>query len=520
MKHLFFSIALVLVARLGYGQTATGNAEYADDAFRYSNFTQSGTARFRGLGGNQAALGGDASNVSGNPAGLGFYNRSELSISPSINLTSNKSTFLGSTATATNSNVNVAQFGVIFSGRGSNTNSTLRRSNFGITYSQSVNFSEQIIASGVNQNTNASIVQPFINSSNAAGDSEGDLADAYDDNTGQADFIEAAAYRLFLINPTDLGTQGSGPPYTRFDNNVPLSQRAVINRNGAHSQWTLAYAGNFNDKFYVGGSLALTRLRSTYDYTLTEAPIGGNYFNNYGENQLLTVTGNGVNASLGAIYKIDPSFQVGATVISPTFTGINETFDRSLFISPKQTIQANSTTVGIPTNEFDYSITSPLRASAGATYFFGSGKGGFITATAEYVGYSGIRANTSDPGANAQDFRDGVKYNIRQTYQDAINFRAGAEVRAGLLRLRAGAAYMPSAYKLDLDRVAKTDRSTVLLSAGLGLRNQRFFADASGSYAATKTGFSPYVLPSDADTPTIATTQNRTNVTLSFGVFF
>ncbi len=534
MKHLFFPIALVFVTTVSFGQS-TGYADYADDAFRYSNFNQNnGTARFRSLGGNQTALGGDASNVFGNPAGLGFYNRSELSISPSLNLTSNKSTYLGGITTATNSNVNIAQAGIIFAGGSNSGNTTLRRSNFGITYSQSTNFSEQVIGAGTNRNTNSSIVQPFINGANygtnGKGYSEADLDNGYNPTTGQADFTEAAAYRLFLINPTDLGANGSGPPYTRYDANVPLSQRAVINRSGANSQFTLAYAGNFNDKFYIGGALALTHLKYTSDFTLTEAPIGGVTFNSYGQNNYFTVTGNGINLSVGAIYKIDPSLQVGATVISPTlFTGINETFDQSVFASPKdhklaQLYATNkiSNTIPIAGNDFTYNLTTPLRASAGATYFLNNGKIGFLTATAEFVGYGGMRSNTTafSNSADNQDFHDGVKYNVGQTYQNTVNFRAGAEIRAGLLRLRAGAAYMPSAYKLDLDRVAKTDRSTLLLSAGLGIRNQRFFADASGSYTTTKNGFGPYVLPNDADSPTVATTQNRTNVTLSFGVFF
>lgn len=532
MKHLFFPIALVLVTTFSFGQS-TGFADYADDAFRFSTYTQNGTARFRGLGGNQTALGGDASNVFGNPAGLGFYNRSELSISPSLNLTSNKSTYLGGITTATNSNVNIAQAGIIFAGGSNSGNTTLRRSNFGITYSQSTNFSEQVIGAGTNRNTNSSIVQPFINGANYGtnekGYSEADLDNAYDPTTGQAQIAEAAAYRLYLINPTDLGTKGSGPPYTRLDANVPLSQRAVINRSGAHSQFTLAYAGNFNDKFYIGGALALTHLKYISDFTLTEAPVGGVTFNSYGQNNLFSVTGNGVNLSVGAIYKIDPSLQVGATIISPTFTGINESFNQSLLASPKdpKLIAAYSSaktpnTIPIAGNDFEYTLTTPLRASAGATYFLNDGKLGFLTATAEYVGYSGMRGNTTGYNNSAanQDFHDGVKYNVKQTYQDIVTFRGGAEIRAGLLRLRAGAAYIPSAYKLDLDRVAKADRYTLLLSAGLGIRNQRFFADASGSYNTTKSGFGPYVLPNDADSPTVATTQNRTNITLSFGVFF
>ena len=39
-----------------------------------------GTARLMGIGGTKTALGGDIGTISGNPAGLGFYNSSEFSI--------------------------------------------------------------------------------------------------------------------------------------------------------------------------------------------------------------------------------------------------------------------------------------------------------------------------------------------------------------------------------------------------------------------------------------------------------
>ena len=524
-KQFFFSVTLVLLSPLAFGQGAA--FDYADDAFRYSDFSQSGTARFRGIGGNHAALGGDASNLFGNAAGLAFYNRSELSISPTFTSVSNQNTFLGGQTNSTGGKVSVGQFGLVLAGRNSNS-SRWKRTAFGVTYSQSANFFDYLDARGLNINPNSSIAQTYINGANSAKYSEDELSKSFYPTDRRADFKEAAAYGLFLINPTDLGANGSGPPYTRFDATTQKDQRATLSRSGAHSQWTIAYAGNLDDKLYIGGSIALTRLKYASEYIFLETPVNGRVFSNYGQVNRLNVTGNGINASLGLIYKLSPQLQVGATVNSPTFSSANEAFSQTLTAVVKSpnpngiTLKTNSVDVIDPSNNFAYSLQTPLRASGGATYFLGSGKIGFITATAEYVGYQGMRVRTS-AFSNQQDnvdFRNDVKGFVQETYQNVVNLRAGAEIRAGLVRLRAGVGYLPSAYKIDLDRVAKSNRDKLLLSAGVGVRNDRFFADLSGSYLTYKSGFSPFQLPNDVDTPTLATNNRNTNLMLSFGVFF
>lgn len=521
-KYLF-SALLLSCAGLTYGQGPA--ADYADDAFRFSDFSQTGTARFRGLGGNQAALGGDASNIFGNPAGLAFYNRSELSISPSFNLVNNQNSFLGGQTSSTGSKFNIGQLGLVLAGN-SNSQRRWRRTAFGVTYSQSANFYDYVDARGTNRNPNSSLAQTYINEANAGNYSEAELSDDYDRASNTVSFREAGAYRLFLINPTDLGANGSGPPYTRFDATLAKDQRATLSRSGSHSQWTIAYAGNLDDKLYIGGSIALTRLKYASEFVFLEAPINGRYYIDYSQINRFDVTGNGVNATLGIIYKLNNDLQIGATVVSPTFSSAREVFAQTLVVNPTSLINLggnpNRVDVTSPYDNFDYSLQTPFRASGGATYFLGKGKIGFITATAEYVGYGGMRVRTSyfSSQQDNTDFKTDVRGIVQSTYQNVVNLRAGAEIRAGLLRLRAGVGYLPSAYKVDLDRVAKTDRDKLLLSAGLGVRNERFFADLSGSYLTYKTGFTPYQLPSDIDTPTVNTNNRNTNVMLSFGVFF
>lgn len=510
-------------------------AEYADDAFRYNDFVQQGSARFRGVGGNHVSLGGDASNIAGNPAGLGFYNRSEFTFSPSINLLSGKNVYLGSTTNASKTNLNIGQASLVFAGETSS-NSSLRRSSFGISYSQSLNFSDNIDAQGRNNNTNSSFLNeylPGINSDDPINTRERVFSQGFDANTASARFPEAALYGLFLINPTVYGATPANPngtvdtngaPYFNNDLSLQRNQRVTANRSGANSQWTFAYGSNFNDKLYLGISANVARIRYDSEITVRESPINGD-FDNYGRTNNLAVTGTGFGVKVGAIYRPVQSFQIGVDAASPTFYSMKETFQQTFFAFGRTPGLINNlrggNTVAVDPNDFDYSMTSPFRASGGFTYFMGGGKLGFLTATAEYVNYSGMRTGTDalPTSQDNTDFRNNVKTEVQNTYQNVLNVRAGAEIRASMFRLRAGVAYLPTAYRIDLDRVNRDDRSRVLFSAGVGVRSDRFFADLAGSFYSQKSGLSPYFI-NDNDTPTVSTTSQRTNAMLSVGFFF
>jgi hypothetical protein len=59
---------------------------YYNDALIFSQTNAFGsTARIQGIGGAQVSLGGDLSSAGVNPAGLGFYNKSAFSFTPSVN---------------------------------------------------------------------------------------------------------------------------------------------------------------------------------------------------------------------------------------------------------------------------------------------------------------------------------------------------------------------------------------------------------------------------------------------------
>jgi hypothetical protein len=86
--RVLFSLAVIVAA------TGELRAQYSEDALRFSRSQWGGTARFKAIGA-QTGVGGDLSSVGGNPAGIGFFTRSEISITPEFNGYNNSSSYLG-----------------------------------------------------------------------------------------------------------------------------------------------------------------------------------------------------------------------------------------------------------------------------------------------------------------------------------------------------------------------------------------------------------------------------------------
>ena len=514
-QHLLLT-GLVLCAGTSFAQTGS---IYAGEAFRYSDIQQTGTARFRGLGGNQTALGGDASNLFGNPAGLAFYNRSEFSISPTVNVLGTQSNYIGSSQSDNGTKFSIGQLGLVFAGGGNN-GSRWRRSTFGIGYHQNINFFNQFSFQG--RNNRSSFVDPIIQEANGRYQTGSQIDNDYDfNNTRQAYTLPAAAYQLYLLDgtPSSDGTTVNAP-FVRADIGSTRNQLVSSTASGSQGQWTLSYAGNLDDKLYIGANLGLSTVRYNSINTITESGLNSQSFGSFSKREQLNVRGTGINLTVGGIYKLTPELQIGATVSTPTFMGLRETYTQGLDVvvtDPQLANQLASTGVGtsvdVQPNDFNYRVTAPFRASGGATYFLGQGKIGFLTATAEYVGYGGLSASSTDDAGLKSDVRAAVQ----STYQNVVNVRGGAEIRAGLLRVRAGVAYLPDPF---VQYQGSIDQSRVLLSGGLGVRNERYFADLSGTFATSKSVYTPYTLPNATDYASAQITNKNTNVTLSVGTFF
>src|SRR5512137_2926767 len=89
MKRIAFTIITAAIAFTGVF------AQNVNDALRYSQIFYTGTARFMSMGGAFTALGGDLSTLTQNPAGLGVFRSSEISVSPQLFYNNTSASFNG-----------------------------------------------------------------------------------------------------------------------------------------------------------------------------------------------------------------------------------------------------------------------------------------------------------------------------------------------------------------------------------------------------------------------------------------
>ena len=496
-------------------------AQYAGDAFRYSEINQTGTARFQGLGGNHAALGGDASTISGNPAGLGFYNRSEFSISPAVTNMSNTADYINGSSSSNSAHFNIANASLIIASQPS-FERKWRRSSFGISYSRQQSFRDAYNYGGLNNKSAYldKVAQDVNFNRTPVSQLEADFESSTSNGGPLAYSVPAAYYQMYLINPSS----STGPPYTRLDSTSAVNQFGSYNATGANTQWNFAYAGNYNDKLYVGGTFGYSRLRYNYDRSFEDAYVNSSELVSMQQNENLTVTGNGINFSLGIIYKFNPVFQLGGVLTSPTLNWIKETFTQdvsakyvgNLVSDPNGTlITPPYESLPISANDFQYSLVSPFKGSIGATIFIR--EKGFLTGSLEYIGYSGMGVKTTYLGdADNRAFKSETKAEIKDLYRNTVNLRIGGEFRANLFRARLGLAYLADPY---VDR-ASLNRDKILFSGGLGYRSKSFFADVAATFGSYKSSYTPYTLNNVEDYSSVAITNKPVNVMLTVGTFF
>lgn len=444
---------------IGVMSSASAQIGYFEDALRFSQFRSTGSARIMGLGGTQMSLGGDVSNIHTNPAGLGFFRRSELSLSPSFGTWNNESNFLGQIQEDRTGNFSVPNLSFVISKpKGPLTTGAFRGGSFGISFNRTNLFNTQF---GYYSDLigNSSIQDFFVR--NANGRNEQTV-----ENLG----LTGLAYLTYLINPViDENGNHANNEYFPITDTYPY-QDELVTTDGRISQTSLSYGANFHNKFFVGAGLGLTSLsynsikvfgEEFFDEPLSTMRIEEN----------LSMDGFGANVNLGIIYKPIEEVNLGLNFQSPTWYRINEQYEARMvnqfnnYYFEQEDIVLGREEAQTPIVLGTYNLNTPMRLSGGATFFIG--KNGFISADIDYLDYSASRINSRDfnPAEDNQE--------IRALYGQTFNYRVGGEFRLDIFRLRAGYAY----YGDPFSGSPNFDRSTQQISGGLGVRLEKFYVD-------------------------------------------
>ncbi|MDJ1501048.1 hypothetical protein [Xanthocytophaga agilis] len=531
-RHIFVGLGLLF-------PILTVKAQYVNDALRFSQTTLNGSARFQSMGGVNTALGADITSASNNPAGLGFYRKSEWSITPSLTFTNNDATMLGRGLSDGKTYFSVPNFGIVFSNaKPENSSGAWRGGSWGISYNQLNNYNNQISFQGNTNEANSlvSYLRLLTDNLNVSSDQLAVNSDQIGFNVGYNEMLAQLAYSGYLIDPYD----GDGDDkqdyfqYWRWRSNLSANAtensdgtltedassvrpNGTISTSGNNNQWSFSYGGNYNDKLYIGANIGIASIKynSRIDYTEVVEQSTYNFIDNYTLSDNLKVSGTGFNATLGLIYRPNDIIRIGWSFTSPTIYNLNETSYTTLVSNFKRpndyNLDQSSASQRSVDNEFDYRLTTPLRTSIGAAIFIG--KHGFVSGDIEYQPYRATRLN-GDFGTAASGISQSVEYNneIRSIYRNLFNFRAGGEYRISIFRVRAGLMFQDDPFTQSTDDLKRTQMA---YTGGLGIKVNKFFADFALAYRTSKQAYTPYT-----DAPSAIIKNQFTSAVITIGSSF
>ena len=517
MKKAFILLFSVCTLQQAVAQIYT----YPGLGKQFSTSYSTGTARMQALGGASSALGADLSALTGNPAGLGFYTRSEVNISLAHTGIQTKSSYLAKTDEASESQIQMPTLGMVISSN--NLGGGEWHGSFGFGYSRQAIFIQPIQISGTNNRS--SLLDNFIEKANDKGATGATLDDEYDSYSGTASSAEALAYQTYLINPNSVT---GGAPFERFQPLLPTNQYGTASNSGALTSWDFAYGATYRDQFYLGAALHFSKISSSSSTTWEDEFVGAKNVAGFQYAETLLTNGSGIALSLGGIYKVNPSLRLSLAFRSPTYYDqMNETYDARLFPNvigiPAIGSTGNPITITkvnpmrLTTNEFTYQFLSPMKVSGGFALFFS--KKGFLTADLEYVGYGGMKVYSAELGGGAnQAFQ--TKYNgqIARNFDGALNIKVGSEIRISpSLSVRGGAALFGGGYAATYDTI---DRNALQFSGGIGYRKSNFYIDLTAIQRTQKDAYTPYTLKNAADFSSATLDITTTQFMLGGGIYF
>jgi hypothetical protein len=466
MKQLFFSVltgCLMLSSAIAQNET---------DAYRYSNLSFGGTARYNGMGGAFGALGGDISCMVINPAGIARYTKSDFNFSLVYEGINSSTNFLGNNASASKGNFNLGSIG--FVGTKKLDDYKWRYMQFGFAYNRTNYLHNSIVMKGVN--TTSSLADIFR--SQADGSLGDDLASLYP-NTADL------AYQAYIIDPAD--TNVGTTVYTdRVPYGLEVEQTRSMIRRGYMSEFTFNFAGNYMDKLYVGGSFGIPGARFEEDWTHNEVlrdPNDTTSLRDFTYSQILTSRGVGFNAKVGIIYLPVDWIRIGAAFHTPNYLSFNDTWSNGM---ESNFDNGDSYDVNGPLNSFVWRLRTPPKFMASVAVIIL--KAAAIDVDVEYVDYSkmSLRRDWSDQSGYNFSTENSV---IQNNFQGAVNIRAGAEVKIKPIYLRAGYSINQSPY---VNGITKTDASIKTISGGLGIRKNGFSADLGVNFVKFGEDYFPY----------------------------
>ncbi|WP_449020453.1 OmpP1/FadL family transporter [Prevotella jejuni] len=533
-KYIFFAVSL-FAALSANAQETYENAKLAGEDLN-------GTARYVGMGGAMEALGADISTIGTNPAGIGLFRHSNVSISGGLLMQSDAKDFSNGKKT----NLSFDQIGGVYSTR------TGQKSfiNFGFNYHKGKNFDYILNAAnsldGSSQNKQ-SYIKGMLGEQKVGGFNVGKNKDGQ--NIGYVDAKSSdVAYTWSQI---DYLYWNSLIPGSNGLYNYEKATGYTLDRahTGYIGHYDFAVSGNLNDRVYLGLTFGMKDVNYKGYSEYREN------FNNAGgvlARDERKITGSGFDITAGVIVRpvAESPFRIGAYVKTPTWYDLTTSNNTRLVYSPSTT-SVRSTDSSI-SNSYDFKMWTPWKFGLSLGHTIGNYLA--LGATYEYEDYANINSRVNDGGYFDYYYGDyyesstadkNMNAHTKEVLKGVSTLKLGVEYKpVSNVALRMGYNYVSAMYDKDAQKdpgiaslgtayASATDYTNWSainrFTLGVGYQVKNFNIDLAYQYSAQNGSFAPFsnFIPSGRTTVTesnVATTtdvkNNRSQLLLTVGYRF
>jgi hypothetical protein len=474
-------------------------AQNVDDALRYSQIFYGGTARFLGMGGAFTALGGDISCLSQNPAGLGVFRSSELTVTPQLFQIKTTAGYNGVSTSGNLSNFNLGQIGIVANLIANNKEAGLITLNLGYSFNKTNNFSQNTVIQGV---SNSSSMADYW-ASRANGNTKPNIPDD-----------AWLANKTWLIDTLAGSSTLYGTAFSNYGDNPPSvygqTVQRIITNEGYTGEHAISIGGNYSNKIFFGATFGITQLRYTSHYEHQESTniTLPSELQDFIYTEHFEEKGTGYNLKLGAIFKPIEALRIGLAFHTPTWYKIEDYAYSDL---TSHFTDGNQYEASINPLRFNYALATPFRVLGGVAVQIK--KIALLSADYEYVDYSTASFSQTGDGYDYSAKNQEIKNSLKAT----SNIRFGAEFRLSNVYLRTGYGFYGKPFSSGEDN-ANLDYNTI--SFGAGIREQNISIDFA--YTNYKYSQKYYLYPVNAGIdPAVANLNTMKNMfTLTLGYKF
>jgi hypothetical protein len=495
--HRLTSILLSAVISLTiYGQNE-------EDVYRYSQMHYGGTARYHGVGGAFGAVGADFSVLSTNPAGMGRYRESDFSFTPTLNFSDNYTSFNGNDSRGSKTNFNFNNIGIVAVTKAPPESPTLWRAvQFGFGYNKLANFNNRYKIEGISNNSFSQVL----------------AVDGFyiepDQLSFQRPFGASPAYNAWLIDPLDASGRIIYTTQMYPDSIYHLHE---VTTKGGMGEWAFALSGNYNDKFYIGGTLGFQRINYEQITEHSEVSLEDTTsLRSFTYSETEKTTGRGVNLKIGTIYLPTKYLRMGlAYHTSTNYYNMFNTYNTSVATNFRDVTVDRSEynyLSASPSGNFRYRMKTPSRLIGSIALVLK--KKGLISIDYERVNYTTGLLRRHPLSGYSYSFED-ENEGMRTSFRGVNILRVGGEYRINpLFMIRGGISYLENGYNKEF---ISSPQPTLTYSFGGGLRTQEFFLDLA--YTLTKTTNDYYMYDPTLVNNTIVS-RNISNIYATIGFKF